>query len=128
MPPSAKAPTAHLPDRFGATADARRCHSGRVSETGPIEYGDELRTTWAARLSAHQRTTVDLDGRKHAAVAIVLVDSDASLHDGDPIFADGPDPDWDPTGTVPGDTTGLDGRMCHVKRPPSPWTAPRDAP
>ena len=48
------------------------------------------------------------------AVAIVLVDSDAELHDGDPVFAEGPDPDWDPNGTVPGDATGLDGRMEGV--------------
>ena len=85
-----------------------------MSESGPIEYGDELRAAWAERLTAHERTTVDLDGRKHAAVAIVLVDSDAELHDGDPVFADGPDPDWDPNGTVPGDTAGLDGRMEGV--------------
>ncbi len=85
-----------------------------MSGSGPIEYGDELRATWASRLGSHERTTVDLDGRKHAAVAIVLVDSDAELHDGDPVFAEGPDPDWDPNGTVPGDATGLDGRMEGV--------------
>lgn len=85
-----------------------------MNETGPIEYGDELRSSWTARLDAHERTTADLHGRKHAAVAIVLVDSDAELHDGDPVFADGPDPAWDPNGTVPGDAAGLDGRMEGV--------------
>ena len=88
-------------------------HSGRVSASGPIEYGDELRATWAARLAAHERRDAPLDGRKHAAVAIVLVDSDAERHDGDPIFADGPNPDWS-LDNVPGDTAGLDGRMEGV--------------
>ncbi|MAT06641.1 MAG: coenzyme A pyrophosphatase [Acidimicrobiaceae bacterium] len=42
-----------------------------------------------------------------------MVDSDADLHDGDPIFADGPNPDWS-LENVPGDTSGLDGRMEGV--------------
>ncbi|MEZ5295105.1 MAG: hypothetical protein R2697_02160 [Ilumatobacteraceae bacterium] len=43
----------------------------------------------------------------------MLVDSDAERHDGDPIFADGPNPDWS-LDNVPGDTAGLDGRMEGV--------------
>ena len=59
-----------------------------------------------------------LDGLQHAAVAIVLVDSDAERHDGDPLFADETSRnarvgDVRMAG-VPGDTAGLDGRMEGV--------------
>lgn len=49
-----------------------------------IEYSPGLRATLTDHLARHQRTTHPLDGRRHAAVAVVLVDSDAS-HDGEPL-------------------------------------------
>lgn len=64
-------------------------------------------------MGSHTRVEQPLDGRKHAAVAIVLVDSDAELHGHDPLFADGRQPDWD-MANVPGETSGLDGRMDGV--------------
>jgi 8-oxo-dGTP pyrophosphatase MutT (NUDIX family) len=80
---------------------------------GPTPYDDTLRSDLTRHLDAHERRAHPLDGRKHAAVAIVLVDSDAERHDGDPLFVDGPDPDWG-LENVPGDTDGLDGRMEGV--------------
>jgi 8-oxo-dGTP pyrophosphatase MutT (NUDIX family) len=42
-----------------------------------IRFDDQLRVALAARLDAHERRAKPLDGRRHAAVAVVLVDSDA---------------------------------------------------
>jgi 8-oxo-dGTP pyrophosphatase MutT (NUDIX family) len=42
----------------------------------PFPYDDALRARLRANLDAHERREHPLDGRKHAAVAIVVVDSD----------------------------------------------------
>ena len=76
---------------------------------GVIEYSDALRRTVAERLAAHTRRGHDAAGRKRAAVAIVLVDSDADRHDGDPLLAEDID-----MADAPGDARGLDGRMVGV--------------
>lgn len=81
--------------------------------TEPIEFSDTLRSELSRRLGAHVRAEQSLDDRKHAAVAIVLTDSDAARHGHDPLFAGGSDHDW-PMDGVPGDTRGLDGRMDGV--------------
>jgi 8-oxo-dGTP pyrophosphatase MutT (NUDIX family) len=76
-----------------------------------IEYDDALRSRLVANLAAHERRAHDLDGRKHAAVAVVLVDSDADVHGGDPDFPEG---EWDMS-IVPGEVADeLDGRMVGV--------------
>jgi 8-oxo-dGTP pyrophosphatase MutT (NUDIX family) len=109
-------PASDPPRRVGGTESPGSepdCHSGRIDSSEPLHYGDELRADLAHRLDRHPRRSHPLDGRKHAAVAIVIVDSDADRHDGDPLFADGPDLDWG-LGDVPGDTDGLDGRMEGV--------------
>lgn len=51
-----------------------------------IPYADELGDRMRAHLRSHapERLEVALDGRRHAAVAIVLVDSDAVRHRDDP--------------------------------------------
>ncbi|WP_407653002.1 NUDIX hydrolase [Baekduia soli] len=77
-----------------------------------IVYDEALRTRIAANLEAHERRVVPLESRRHAAVAIVLVDSDATRHDGDPAS------EIDMS-MVPGDLRGatgepLDGRMVGV--------------
>jgi len=61
------------------------------------------------RLGEHPRRSCALDGRRRAAVAVVLVDSDAARHDGDPVLAADVD-----MSVVPGQRTGLDGRMVGV--------------
>jgi 8-oxo-dGTP pyrophosphatase MutT (NUDIX family) len=79
-----------------------------------IDYTADLRTRLGAALSAHERREHALEGRRHAAVAVVLVDSDAERHDGDPVTAHDID-----MSVVPGDLHAaegrpLDGRMVGV--------------
>ncbi len=74
-----------------------------------IAYSDDLRQRLTEHLEAHDRRTVDLDGRKHAAVAIVLTDSEVGEDRHDALRPD----DWS-MGNVPGETDGLDGRMTGV--------------
>lgn len=45
-----------------------------------LEFGDALRTHLTTSLQRHDRLDVDLGERRHAAVAIVVVDSDAEVH------------------------------------------------
>lgn len=75
-----------------------------------IEFSDRLRDRIATNLRGHQRRTHPLDGRRHAAVAITIVDSDPVLHDGDQRL----EPEFVDMSMVPGDTSGLDGRMVGV--------------
>src|SRR5262249_20124669 len=50
-----------------------------------IDFNPDLRDRLQAALSAHERREHALEGRRHAAVAVVLVDSDAKRHDVDPL-------------------------------------------
>ena len=54
-----------------------------------IEFDDRLRAALAANLEAHERRAKPLDGRRHAAVAVVLVDSDPLRHAGAIVGAPG---------------------------------------
>jgi 8-oxo-dGTP pyrophosphatase MutT (NUDIX family) len=77
-----------------------------------IAFGNPLRESIQANLNAHTPLISPLDGRRHAAVAIVLVDSDTERHDDDPI-------DSIDMSMVPGDLHDeggkpLDGRMLGV--------------
>lgn len=74
-----------------------------------LTFDDDLRERIADNLSRHRRREHQLDGRRHAAVAVVICDSDPLLHDGDPTLPEGTSLDM-----VPGDTAGLDGRMVGV--------------
>lgn len=74
----------------------------------PVVFDDALRDLVARRLAAHERREHDDTGRRRAAVAIVLVDSDEH-HDHDPLTAT----EIDMT-IAPGDVRGLDGRMVGV--------------
>jgi 8-oxo-dGTP pyrophosphatase MutT (NUDIX family) len=79
-----------------------------------IDYTADLRARLEAALSAHERREHALEGRRHAAVAVVLVDSDSEHHDGDPLGAGDID-----MSIVPGDRSAaerrrLDGRMIGV--------------
>jgi 8-oxo-dGTP pyrophosphatase MutT (NUDIX family) len=79
-----------------------------------IDFTADLRTRLQAALSVHERRDHALEGRRHAAVAVVLVDSDAERHDGDPLTARDID-----MSVVPGDLPAderrrLDGRMIGV--------------
>ena len=68
-----------------------------------IPFDDSLRARLDTNLHAHERQVQPLDGRRHAAVAIVVLNSDAERHDGDPVRG------VDMSG-VPGDPRGADGR------------------
>lgn len=74
-----------------------------------LTFDDDLRERITDNLSRHRRREHQLDGRRHAAVAVVICDSDPLLHDGDPTLPEGTSLDM-----VPGDTAGLDGRMVGV--------------
>ena len=80
----------------------------RDSDSPVITYDDGLRTRLATNLAAHDRRAIALDGRRHAAVAIVVVDSDTERENAN---AASTVDDNDPQADVPGDLTGLDGRM-----------------
>ncbi len=72
-------------------------------------FDDGLRDRFAARLDGHERLALPLDGRRHAAVAVLVVDSEAGADVDDPYeFSE------EEMAAVPGDTAGLDGRMAGV--------------
>lgn len=74
-----------------------------------ITFDADLRTRLHTNLAGHDRRSHDLAGRKHAAVAIVVVDSVSGEDRDDPLIPE----DWQMT-NVPGETAGLDGRMLGV--------------
>ena len=79
-----------------------------------IPFGETLRSTVRDNLGAHSRRELSLEGRRHAAVAVVLLDSHPDRDDHDPFSAG----DIDMSG-VPGDARDdagrpLDGRMVGV--------------
>ncbi len=74
-----------------------------------ISFTPALRGRLVANLARHTRREHALDGRRHAAVAIVVVDSDAERDGHDPFPIE---PDY--FEGLPSDVTGLDGRMSGV--------------
>ena len=76
-----------------------------------ISYSDSLREQLTRNLQAHTRVAHALDARRHAAVAIVVVDSE--IESGTDAV-DPADVEVDVMAAVPGDTTGLDGRVSGV--------------
>jgi 8-oxo-dGTP pyrophosphatase MutT (NUDIX family) len=75
----------------------------------PLPYDDALRERIAANLAAHRRRAVPLEGRRHAAVAVVVVDSEEGEDRVDPY-----QPSQDAMDQIPGGAQGLDGRMTNV--------------
>jgi 8-oxo-dGTP pyrophosphatase MutT (NUDIX family) len=65
-------------------------------------------------MGVHERREHALEGRRHAAVAVVLVDSDAERHDGDPLTASDIDMSVVPGDRSAGERRRLDGRMIGV--------------
>lgn len=98
--------------RFGSGSPLNwfRCDSGHtVNSPKTIDYSAQLRDRLTDRLNDHDRRSAPLEGRKHAAVAIVLTDSEAGDDRHDPQMPD----DWTME-RVPGETDGLSGRMVGV--------------
>lgn len=74
-----------------------------------LPYDDALRAQVTTNLVGHQRRTLSLGDRRHAAVAIVLVDSTEGEDRVDPHQPSGSEMD-----VIPGGAGGLDGRMVGV--------------
>jgi ADP-ribose pyrophosphatase YjhB (NUDIX family) len=79
-----------------------------------VTYDGDLRERLRANLAAHERVELPLDGRRAAAVAIVLVDSDAHEHDDEPLAGERIDMTMVPGATVDHRGRALDGRMVGV--------------
>ena len=75
-----------------------------------ITFNEPLRDQIVGHLAHHDRRIYPLEGRRHAAVAITLVDSDPVLHDGEHPL----EPEFSDMSMVPGNVEGLDGRMVGV--------------
>jgi 8-oxo-dGTP pyrophosphatase MutT (NUDIX family) len=99
-----------------------------------VAYDDELRHRVAANLAGHERRVVALGEHRHAAVAVVLVDSVEGEDRVDPHQPTEAEMD-----VIPGGAGGLDGRMAGVSggaafllcrraaglnRHPSQWALP----
>ena len=74
-----------------------------------IDLDEVLRARIAANLARHDRLELALDGRRHAAVAILLVDSESGSDVDDPHGVDA-----ERLSVIPSDVTGLDGQMSGV--------------
>jgi ADP-ribose pyrophosphatase YjhB (NUDIX family) len=75
----------------------------------PLSYDDELRERIRANLAVHERRVLALDERRHAAVAVVVVDSTEGEDRVDPY-----EPAPGSMDRIPGGADGLDGRMLDV--------------
>ena len=75
----------------------------------PLTYDDALRSRIASNLAGHHRRVVALDERRHAAVAVVVVDSTEGEDRVDPHSFDAESME-----AMPGGAQGLDGRMVDV--------------
>jgi ADP-ribose pyrophosphatase YjhB (NUDIX family) len=75
----------------------------------PLRYDDGLRARIVGNLRDHPRRAIDVGERRHAAVAVVVVDSTAGEDRVDPY-----DPEPGSMDRIPGGAQGLDGRMTDV--------------
>ena len=79
-----------------------------------IDFDEGLRARLGANLKAHDRRRLPLDGRRHAAVALVIVDSDAERDDTEPVPEGAIDMSEVPGGAIGEGGRRLDGRMIGV--------------
>lgn len=79
-----------------------------------IGFDDQLRAELGANLDAHERRELPLDGRRHAAVAFVVVDSDAERDDVEPVPEGAVDMSDVLGGPLGEDGRRFDGRMAGV--------------
>ena len=79
-----------------------------------IDFDARLRRALGANLDSHERRELPLDGRRHAAVAIVVIDSDATRDDTEPVPEGVIDMAWVPGGGLAPDGRLLSGRMVGV--------------
>lgn len=76
-----------VPDRSDRDADPpsnamARCRGGGLVTVLGVDlvFGEALRTHLTANVQRHDRLHIELGERRHAAVAVVVVDSDAEAH------------------------------------------------
>jgi 8-oxo-dGTP pyrophosphatase MutT (NUDIX family) len=74
-----------------------------------LPYDEQLRARVSANLASHERRVLALGEHRHAAVAIVLVDSDLGEDEVDPHPPTSAEMD-----IIPGGAAGLDGHMVGV--------------
>ena len=86
-----------------------QAQASRPPSPAPLDYSDTLRQSIVDHLVRHERRALPLDGHRHAAVAILLVDSEVGS-DGDDAFKF----TAEQMSIIPSDVTGLDGRMAGV--------------
>jgi 8-oxo-dGTP pyrophosphatase MutT (NUDIX family) len=79
-----------------------------------IEFDEGLRARLGANLGEHERRRVPLEDRRHAAVALVVVDSDAVRDDVEPVPEGAVDMAGVPGGPAGEDGRTFDGRMVGV--------------
>lgn len=96
-------------DRTGSANVHISGDTGGVSAPDPVPLDAGLRASMLANLTRHDRVELPLDGRRHAAVAVVVVDSQAGADEHDPHRFDDAEMDQ-----IPGYEGGLDGRMAGV--------------
>lgn len=102
----------------------------------PVDFDPELHRRLLANLGAHRVVDHELDGRRHAAVAVVVIDSDADEHGDDPtemerlqLIADIPGVDLDGlTGRIDGTAGGaaiiLTRRGAGLRSHTNQWALP----
>lgn len=87
----------------------RPADNGSVNLGPFVTYDDDLRARVLANLARHERRVLELGEHRHAAVAIVLVDSAEGEDRVDPHQPSDAEMD-----VIPGGAGGLDGRMVGV--------------
>ena len=110
--------------------------------TGEIAHDEALRDRLSANLARHDVQRYPGEGRKHAAVAVIVLDSDAELHGADPAFrgltaeerremlaavpgaADDPMLTGDVEGTAGGAAVLLTRRGSHLRGHGGQWALP----
>ncbi len=79
-----------------------------------ISFDESLRARLSVNLAEHERRRLPLEGRRHAAVALVVVDSDSVRDDVEPVPEGAVDMTGVPGGPVGQDGRRFDGRMVGV--------------
>lgn len=101
----------------------------------PVPLDEQLRAALQENLRAHSRLEHPLEGRRHAAVAVVVTDSDPVLHGDDPLPAsaaemaavpgtEGLDLDGSVAGTAGGAAVLLTRRATAMRAHAGQWALP----
>lgn len=103
--------------------------------TEPFSFDAQLRERLTRHLGRHERLAIPLDGRRHAAVAVVVIDSDPVIHGDDPApagdddlsvipGAEGSDLSGSVAGTAGGASVLLTRRASAMRAHAGQWALP----